>query len=159
MRLSLFTDTWVAQNDLIDASPWVQYSWSLFASLSQMLCIGYGRYPPDNIPEVWMTIFSMSVGAALFAGIIGAISATLLNLDASANMYNSKKDQLTQYMRYRQLPPELRERIRTHFEQRYATTYTTTLSLRSSQPTALARLLIASVHEMASCTSLIKLFL
>lgn len=103
-----------------------------------MLCIGYGRYPPDNIPEVWMTIFSMSVGAALFAGIIGAISATLLNLDASGNMYNSKKDQLTQYMRYRQLPPELRERIRTHFEQRYATPPQKKNSPPSSHPPALA---------------------
>jgi hyperpolarization activated cyclic nucleotide-gated potassium channel 2 len=53
-RLEGFPDeSWVAINDLQDASPGEQYAWSIFKALSHMLCIGYvvhihiyrSRYP------------------------------------------------------------------------------------------------------------------
>jgi len=36
---------------------------ALFRALSHMLCIGYGRYPPQSVTDVWMTIVSMLIGA------------------------------------------------------------------------------------------------
>jgi len=52
--------------------------------LSHMLCIGYGVYPPSTTEEVWATIFSMSIGASLFACIVGSITAVLLSLDSTS---------------------------------------------------------------------------
>ena len=38
--------SWVAQQGIEDSDISVQYTWSVFASLSQMLCIGYGAHEP-----------------------------------------------------------------------------------------------------------------
>jgi hyperpolarization activated cyclic nucleotide-gated potassium channel 2 len=50
-------ESWVAINDLQDASPGEQYAWSIFKALSHMLCIGYvvhihiyrSRYPSLHV--------------------------------------------------------------------------------------------------------------
>lgn len=62
----------------VDASKMEQYSLALFMALSHMLCIGYGRYPPNTMAEIWITIFSMVIGASLYASFIGQISSLTL---------------------------------------------------------------------------------
>ncbi len=52
-------DCWVALNGLQNA-PWTeQYTVALFKALSHMLCIGYGRYPPQSYVDMWLTMLSM----------------------------------------------------------------------------------------------------
>ena len=36
-----------------------QYSWALFKAMSHMLCIGYGRFPPQSLTDMWLTMLSM----------------------------------------------------------------------------------------------------
>ena len=67
-----------------------QYSWSLFKAISHMLCIGFGRWPPQNITETWLTIVSMMVGATFYALFIGNMSTLLLSIDSSGRLYNEK---------------------------------------------------------------------
>ena len=33
-----------------------QYTWALFKALSHMLCIGYGRTPPQSSSDAWLTM-------------------------------------------------------------------------------------------------------
>lgn len=67
-----------------------RYGWALFKALSHMLCIGYGRDPPQIISEVWLTIFSMLIGATFYALFIGQISSIMLRLDSAGRMYAEK---------------------------------------------------------------------
>ena len=53
----------LSQNETV----FTQYTWSLFKAGSHMICIGYGRFPPQNTTEVWMTIISMIIGATFYA--------------------------------------------------------------------------------------------
>ena len=55
-----------------------------------MLCIGFGRWPPQNITEAWLTIVSMMVGATFYALFIGNMSTLLLSIDSSGRLYNEK---------------------------------------------------------------------
>ena len=55
-----------------------------------MLCIGFGRWPPQNTTEVWLTITSMMVGATFYALFIGNMSTLLLSIDSSGRIYNEK---------------------------------------------------------------------
>ena len=73
-----------------DAPVGEQYSWSLFKAISHMLCIGFGRWPPQNTTEVWLTIISMMVGATFYALFIGNMSTLLLSIDSSGRIYNEK---------------------------------------------------------------------
>ena len=55
-----------------------------------MLCIGYGRFPPASLPDVWMTIVSMLIGASFYALSIGHISSHVLTANSPARLYNEK---------------------------------------------------------------------
>lgn len=55
-----------------------------------MLCIGFGRWPPQNVTEVWVTIVSMLIGASLYAMFIGHISNLIHSVTTASRSYNEK---------------------------------------------------------------------
>jgi hypothetical protein len=73
-----------------DKSKFDQYSWSLFNAMSHMLCIGYGRFPPNNITELWVTLCSMTTGATFYAVFIGIMSTLIMSIDSSGRLYKEK---------------------------------------------------------------------
>ena len=42
--------------------------------MSHMLCIGYGRFPPQSLTDMWLTMLSMISGATCYAMFLGTIS-------------------------------------------------------------------------------------
>jgi hyperpolarization activated cyclic nucleotide-gated potassium channel 2 len=44
-----------------------------------MLCIGYARFPPQNMTDLWLTMFSMMAGASI-----------IQSLDSSRRQYREK---------------------------------------------------------------------
>ena len=75
---------------LQNATVGTQYSWAVFKAISHMLCIGFGRWPPQNTTEVWVTIISMLIGASLYAMFIGHISTLIHTVDSSSRQYDEK---------------------------------------------------------------------
>ncbi|CAF1018742.1 unnamed protein product [Rotaria sordida] len=113
------SDCWVALNGLQNA-PWTeQYTVALFKALSHMLCIGYGRYPPQSYVDMWLTMLSMVIGAMCYAVTIGHVSALVQSFDTSRRLYNEKFKQVEEYMAWRKLPREMRNRISDFYEHRY----------------------------------------
>ncbi|CAF4650293.1 unnamed protein product, partial [Rotaria sp. Silwood2] len=113
------SDCWVALNGLQNA-PWTeQYTVALFKALSHMLCIGYGRYPPQSYVDMWLTMLSMVIGAMGYAVTIGHVSALVQSFDTSRRLYNEKFKQVEEYMAWRKLPREMRNRISDYYEHRY----------------------------------------
>ncbi|XP_070550143.1 potassium/sodium hyperpolarization-activated cyclic nucleotide-gated channel 2-like [Ptychodera flava] len=117
------SDSWLVRDDLVNATKWEQYSWCFFKAISQTLSIGFGKYPPDNIAEMWATTLSMMVGATFYALFIGHMSTLLLSIDASGRFYNERINQVKEYMRYRKLPIETQRRILDYYESRYQRHY------------------------------------
>ncbi|GFX04391.1 hypothetical protein TNCV_3975381 [Trichonephila clavipes] len=96
-----------------------QYSWALFKAMSHMLCIGYGRFPPQSLTDMWLTLLSMISGATCYALFLGHTTNLIQSLDSSRRQYREKLKQVEEYMAYRKLPRQLRHRITTYFEHRY----------------------------------------
>ncbi|KPM09758.1 potassium/sodium hyperpolarization-activated cyclic nucleotide-gated channel 4-like protein [Sarcoptes scabiei] len=113
------SNSWVAINDLQDADWFDQYSWSLFKAMSHMLCIGYGRFPPQSLIDMWLTLLSMISGATCYALFLGHTTNLIQSLDSSRRQYREKLKQVEEYMAYRKLPRDLRVRIGDYFEHRY----------------------------------------
>jgi len=67
-----------------------QYSRAFFRALSHMLCIGYGRYPPQSITDVWLTIVSMLIGATCYALFVGYSTTLIQSFDTSRRLYREK---------------------------------------------------------------------
>jgi hypothetical protein len=84
-----------------------------------MLCIGYGRFPPASIPDVWMTIVSMLIGASFYALFIGHISSHVLTANSPVRLYNEKIKQVEDYMKYRRLPTEMQARVMDYYDHKY----------------------------------------
>ena len=55
-----------------------------------MLCIGYGRYPPANLSEAYITIFSMITGATFYALFIAHSMAYIQHVDSARRQYAEK---------------------------------------------------------------------
>lgn len=73
-----------------DSSWMVQYSWSLFNSLSQTLCIGYGRMAPETLVDMWFTLWGMLSGSVGFCLIIAHIAAVWQQMDAPRKLHRQK---------------------------------------------------------------------
>lgn len=67
-----------------------QYSWSLFKAMSHMLCIGYGRFPPQSLSDMWLTLLSMMTGATCYALFLGHTTNLIQSLDSSRRQYREK---------------------------------------------------------------------
>lgn len=98
---------------------WECYWFSLFKAMSNMLCIGYGLEPSPNQCDMLVTLFTLAAGALVFGFLIGAIVTTNQQLYMSERIYNNKYRHVTEYMRFRGLPNELRERIYMYYEYRF----------------------------------------
>ncbi|RWS13241.1 potassium/sodium hyperpolarization-activated cyclic nucleotide-gated channel 4-like protein [Dinothrombium tinctorium] len=106
--------------DCLQEADWLeQYSWSLFKAMSHMLCIGYGRFPPQSLTDMWLTLLSMISGATCYALFLGHTTNLIQSLDSSRRQYREKLKQVEEYMAYRKLPRHLRNRITDYFEHRY----------------------------------------
>lgn len=55
-----------------------------------MLCIGYGKFPPNNTAELFLTMCSMTIGATFYAVFIGMMSTLLMSIDSSGRQYKEK---------------------------------------------------------------------
>ena len=70
---------------------WIeQYTWALFKALSHMLCIGFGRYPPQSTTDVWLTMVSMLTGATCYALFVGHSTTLIQSFDTSKRLYREK---------------------------------------------------------------------
>ncbi|XP_036298691.1 potassium/sodium hyperpolarization-activated cyclic nucleotide-gated channel 3 [Pipistrellus kuhlii] len=112
-------DCWVFINHMVNHSWGRQYSHALFKAMSHMLCIGYGQQAPVGMPDVWLTMLSMIVGATCYAMFIGHATALIQSLDSSRRQYQEKYKQVEQYMSFHKLPADTRQRIHEYYEHRY----------------------------------------
>ena len=55
-----------------------------------MLSIGYGRYPPQSLMDVWLTMVSMLSGAICYALIVGHTTTLIQSFDTSKRLYREK---------------------------------------------------------------------
>lgn len=76
---------------LLQDAYWIeQYSWALFKAMSHMLCIGYGRFPPQSLTDMWLTMLSMISGATCYALFLGHATNLIQSLDSSRRQYRER---------------------------------------------------------------------
>ncbi|CAK9299985.1 unnamed protein product [Gordionus sp. m RMFG-2023] len=112
-------DCWIVIANIENSDWFEQYSWSFFKAMSHMLSIGYGRFPPQNLTDMWLTIFSMVSGATCYALFIGHATNLIQSLESANRQYRELMKQVDEYMAYRKLPRTLRMKIQDYFEHKY----------------------------------------
>jgi len=95
--------------------PFEKYQWAFFMSTSQMLCIGYGQFPPMTNCGMAFCMLTMATGAIIWAFLIGSVTNTLQSLDQDQTNFKEKLTQVQQYMQFRHLPHKLRDEIEEYY--------------------------------------------
>jgi len=109
-------DSWVARSGVVWLTPFEQYTWSFFNSVSQMLAISTGIIPPESTTDIWVCLVSMVLGAVVNGVFVASLTAAIANSGAAAREYRSKLDMVNQYMRHAQLPRSTRSKLRAYYD-------------------------------------------
>ena len=95
---------WVHQANLVGATTFHKYSWSILTSFGIMVTAGYGPYNPGTLADCWIVLFSQAMGVAMFTLVGSMVTTILVHLNASSSEYASKMSALNQYMAHQKLP-------------------------------------------------------
>ena len=111
--------SWVYIRGIHKLTGMQQYQWSMFRSLSQLLCIGYGTLPPRHVCDLIMTTISMLVGAIFYIMFIADLTSFIQNRNNASQNFTCEKYSLESYMGFCKVPFKLRERIENYFDSRF----------------------------------------
>ncbi|RHY09878.1 hypothetical protein DYB36_001654 [Aphanomyces astaci] len=94
----------------------VRYLYSLYWVITTLTGVGFGDVIIVTAFEKLYAIFAMIIGASVFGFVIGNISTLLESMDKRAAMYQMKMMLVKDYIRTRNLPVDLRVKLRRYFE-------------------------------------------
>ena len=77
--------------------------------------VGYGDIMMKRTSERVYAILCMFLGAVLFAYMMSNVAQLVRDMDATSTAMRQRMDSINNYMRYRDLPPELQLRIRKYY--------------------------------------------
>lgn len=109
-------DSWVVAAGIESSGPLTQYATSLYWTITTMTTVGYGDITPGRTPEYLLAGVVMLLGASLYAFIIGGVASLLSNLQAARNRHREHTEAVEQYLRARQVPVALGERVHNYYE-------------------------------------------
>ena len=99
-----------------DKNPFFAYVRAFYFVITTLSTVGYGDIRPYTDLETCFELVVVVSGACVFAGIIGSCAVVFFHADNSGEVaHKANMRKLQQYMRYRELPDDLREQILRHF--------------------------------------------
>ena len=94
------------------------YLRSLYWTVTTMTTIGYGDYSPskDNNQQIIFTIFAQIAGVSFYGYIVGNIPVLIANRDAARAAFESRNEIINEFMRIKQLPIGMQDRVRDYYQ-------------------------------------------
>eukprot|EP00761_Pharyngomonas_kirbyi_P014756 gb/GECH01014786.1/.p1 GENE.gb/GECH01014786.1/~~gb/GECH01014786.1/.p1 ORF type:complete len:809 (+),score=184.27 gb/GECH01014786.1/:1-2427(+) len=104
---------WTLLPDLQQASRGSQYLHGLYWAVVSMT--GYGGTMPRTPLETIFSLVTVFVGVSIYVSIIGTVGSLVANVDRSAALFRARMDAINDYMKYRQLPNSIQDRVRLYY--------------------------------------------
>eukprot|EP00638_Chattonella_subsalsa_P012254 CAMPEP_0117795248 /NCGR_PEP_ID=MMETSP0948-20121206/11185_1 /TAXON_ID=44440 /ORGANISM="Chattonella subsalsa, Strain CCMP2191" /LENGTH=746 /DNA_ID=CAMNT_0005626147 /DNA_START=15 /DNA_END=2255 /DNA_ORIENTATION=- len=109
-------DSWIMRAGLDGFGRGRTYLLTLYWAFTTLTTVGYGDITAYLPGEIAWTVFVMICGTSLFGYIIGNVASVMTHVDETAVLIKNKIQSVTAYMRYRQFPPTIVNKIRRHYE-------------------------------------------
>ncbi|HED10566.1 MAG TPA: cyclic nucleotide-binding domain-containing protein [Caldithrix abyssi] len=91
------------------------YIRSLYWSVVTLTTVGYGDIVPTNNLETLYSMMVMIVGVGVYGYVIGNVTHILASRDPAKVAFQNNMEQLKAFVRYRDLPHELQNKIRDYY--------------------------------------------
>ncbi len=91
------------------------YLSALYWTVQTFATVGYGDLPPTNDAQTLYAIVVMILGVGMYGYVIGNIASLLANIDPVKVRHLEKMEKLTAFMNYRNIPPEMQQRMRDYY--------------------------------------------
>ena len=110
--------TWASEHGLFDSEVTLaqKYITSLYWAFATVTTVGYGDVVASNDSEKVFTMICTFIGSAVFAFMVGKMSALASQAEMSTAKYREKMESVSAFMRFHRLPKRLRVKIRATYE-------------------------------------------
>ncbi len=91
------------------------YITAYYWTMTTLTTIGYGDITPSGQAQMLFVIPIQLFGAAMYGLIIGSIAGLLANIDVAKRRYREKMEQINAFLRYRNIPDNLKRKINSYY--------------------------------------------
>ena len=110
----------VGDFDLANAPVSTQYLWSFYWTAATLTTVGYGDIFATNTGERVLNILILLVGASVFGFIVANVSSIIDHVDRKRSVITDKVTEISEYLKSKNCPTELKDSIVNHFRQVYS---------------------------------------
>ncbi|MBI4454301.1 MAG: cyclic nucleotide-binding domain-containing protein [Acidobacteria bacterium] len=92
------------------------YLRALYWCVTTLATVGYGDITPTTNAEVMYAMLTIFLGVGVFGYVIGSVASLLANIDPARVRHREVVEKVKAFMRYRQVPAGLQQRILDYYE-------------------------------------------
>ena len=92
------------------------YTRALYWAITTLTTVGYGDITPETVGQQYYTMMVMIAGVGSYGYVIGNVASFLANMDLVKAGYRKKMEEITAFLNYRSVPPELQQRVHEYYE-------------------------------------------
>ena len=110
-------DDWSPTRELVDDPSFAtKYFYSFFWGVSIVSGVTAVDVMPETLPQIISTTVLLVLSVLVTATAVSSATSTLSNMDATAELQRRQLDMINQFMRYKNVPNDLRRRINDFYE-------------------------------------------
>ncbi|KAK7277165.1 hypothetical protein RIF29_18316 [Crotalaria pallida] len=119
-KFGMFADAFI--NDVVTSNFKERYFYCLWWGLRNLSSYGQNLDTTTYLPETLFCIFLCIAGLILFSLLIGNMQTYLQSMSVRLEEWRIRKNDTEEWMRHRQLPPDLQERVRRFVQYKWLAT-------------------------------------
>ncbi|MCX6130847.1 MAG: cyclic nucleotide-binding domain-containing protein [Proteobacteria bacterium] len=101
----------------------LEYSRAAYWAITTLATVGYGDIAAKTVPQMAYAACTMTLGVGFFGFVLSNVASLLARIDAARIQQDEILDNVEGFMRYNQVPDELRGKVRSYYRYLFQNNY------------------------------------